>query len=71
MKKVYDFGDDLFLAIAFVTFAIGIVTRLLGIDCVLLGITITAHNFISLSMMSLIFSIALSLYELAKKSQLK
>ena len=67
MKKVYNLGDDLFLAIAFVTFSIGIVSRLLEIDYFFWGIT--PHNLISLSMMCLIFSIALSLYDIANSAK--
>jgi hypothetical protein len=67
MKKVYNFGDDLFLAIAFVTFAIGVVSRLLEIDSFWWGVT--PQNLISLSMMCLIFSIALSLYDIASSSK--
>ncbi|MFA5363331.1 MAG: hypothetical protein WC335_08885 [Candidatus Omnitrophota bacterium] len=63
MKKAYNFGDDLFLAMAFVTFAVGVVSRLLGIDSFWWGVT--PHNLIALSMACLIFSIALSLYDIA------
>ena len=67
MKKVYNFGDDLFLAIAFVTFAVGVVSRLLEIDSFWWGVT--PQNLISLSMMCLIFSIALSLYDIANSAK--
>ncbi|MDD2703312.1 MAG: hypothetical protein PHC33_04845 [Candidatus Omnitrophica bacterium] len=67
MKKVYNFGDDLFLAAAFVTFAVGGVSRLLEINSFWWGIT--PHNLISLSMMSLVFSIALSLYDIANSGK--
>ena len=67
MKKVYNLGDDVFLAIAFVTFTIGIVSRLLEINSFFWGVT--PQNLISLSMMCLIFSIALSLYDLANSQK--
>jgi hypothetical protein len=63
MKKIYNVGDDLFLAIAFVTFIVGGVLRLLGISTLFWGIT--ARDVIQFSVMCLLFSIALSLYDLA------
>ncbi len=67
MKKVYNLGDDLFLAIAFVSFTVGVVSRLLEIDSFFWGIT--PQHLISLSMMCLIFSIALSLYDIASSAK--
>lgn len=63
MKKVYHLGDDLFLAFAFVTFIVGGVLRLLGIPTLFWGIT--TRSVVSLSVICLLFSIALSLYDLA------
>lgn len=63
MKKVYNLGDDLFLAIAFVSFMIGGVLRLLGIDEIAWGIT--SRSLVFNAVMCLLFSIALSLYDLA------
>jgi len=62
MRKVYRLGDDLFIAIAFVSFVIGIILRLMGIEDLPLGIDTKAVLFFS--MMCLLFSIALSLYDL-------
>lgn len=63
MKTVYHVGDDLFIAAAFVTFILGGIFNLLGIDTLFWGIT--PKNLIVLSMMCLLFSIALSLYDVA------
>lgn len=63
MKKVYHLGDDLFLATAFVTFMVGGVLRLLGISTLFWGIT--TRSVVQLSVICLLFSIALSLYDLA------
>jgi len=56
-------GDDLFIALAFVTFILGGVFKLMGFSNLLWGIT--PANLIFLSMMCLLFSIALSLYDVA------
>lgn len=63
MKKIYNIGDDLFLASAFMTFMVGGVLRLLGITTLFWGIT--TRSIIQLSVICLLFSIALSLYDLA------
>lgn len=63
MKKVYHLGDDLFLATAFVTFMVGGVLKLLGISTLFWGIT--TRSVVQLSVVCLLFSIALSLYDLA------
>lgn len=63
MKTVYHVGDDLFIALAFVTFILGGLFGLLGINNLIWGIT--PQNLIFLSMMCLLFSIALSLYDVA------
>lgn len=63
MKKMYNIGEDLFIATAFVTFIIGGVLKLLGIDDLFWGIT--ARSVIGLSIMTLLFSMALSLYDMA------
>ena len=63
MKKVYNLGDDLFLAVAFVSFMIGVVLKLLGIEDI--GWGVTARALIMNALMCLLFSIALSLYDLA------
>ena len=63
MKKVYHLGDDLFIACAFVSFLLGATFKLLGINSLFYGIT--PKNLISLSAFCLLFSIALSFYDLA------
>jgi hypothetical protein len=63
MKKVYNMGEDLFLAIAFVTLTIGGVLKLIGINEVFLGIT--SRNLILLAVVSLLFSITLSMSDIA------
>ncbi|RKY40720.1 MAG: hypothetical protein DRP76_01315 [Candidatus Omnitrophota bacterium] len=62
MRKVYRLGDDLFIAIAFVSFVIAIVLRLMGIEDLPLGLN--TQEVLFLSMVCLLFSIALSLYDL-------
>ena len=66
MKKNYLIGGDLFIASAFVTFIIGAVLYLLGIRVILWNIT--PVMLVKLSYWCLLFSIALSLIETAKKS---
>lgn len=61
MKKVYNVGDDLFCAIAFISFVVGIVLRLLTISKVPFGVNHVEVLFFS--MMCLLFSIALSLLD--------
>jgi hypothetical protein len=63
MKKVYHVGDDLFIALAFVTFILGGLFKLLGINKLIYGIT--PLNLIFLAVVCLLFSIALSLYDVA------
>jgi len=65
MKKVYRLGDDIFIALAFVSFAVGIFIRLLSISKVAFGINYIEVLFFS--MMCLLFSVALSLYDLNLK----
>jgi len=63
MKKMYNIGEDIFIATAFVTFIIGGVLKLLGINELIWGIT--SRSVIGLSFMTLLFSMALSLYDMA------
>lgn len=63
MKKMYNIGEDLFIAAAFVTFIIGGVLGLLGIKVLFWGIT--TRSIIGLSIISLLFSMALSMYDIA------
>ncbi len=65
MKNVYRLGDDLFIAIAFVSFMIGLVLRLLEIKKAFWGIT--TIGILRFSVMCLLFSIALSLLDLSHK----
>jgi hypothetical protein len=67
MKKVYNLGDDLFLAIAFMSFVIGAVLKLLGIENI--GWGVTARGLIINAVICLLFSIALSLYDVAHAPQ--
>jgi len=62
MRKVYSVGDDLFVAMAFISFVIGIALRILSLSDVPFGISYKEILFFA--MMCLLFSIALSLYEL-------
>lgn len=62
MKNVYRLGDDFFVALAFVSFMIGVFLRLLSDSKVPMGINYKECFF--LAMMSLLFSIALALHDL-------
>lgn len=62
MKNVYRVGDDFFVALAFVSFVIGIVLRVLSFSQVPFGINFKEALF--LAMMCLMFSIALNLHDL-------
>lgn len=64
MKKVYSITDDLFMVIAFVAFMVGVVTKLLVISPIFWGIT--PIQLFNGALMCLLFSIALSLRDLAK-----
>ncbi|MFH1767707.1 MAG: hypothetical protein ABH858_00915 [Candidatus Omnitrophota bacterium] len=67
MKKNYLVCGDIFIAVAFSTFIIGTVVRLLNIKTIFLGIT-PGHLW-KLSVWCILFSIALSLIDLASKKQ--
>lgn len=69
MKNIYYLGGDLFLAIAFVSFIIGVVSKLLGIDTVWLGIT--SSQIVCGGFASLLFSIALNISELTTAQRKK
>ncbi len=64
MKKTYNLGEDLFLAVAFVSFVVGTVLKLFGINDIAWGIT--SRNLIGNAVVCLLFSIALSLYDVAR-----
>ena len=65
MKKNYLICGDIFIAAAFSAFIIGSVTYLLGIKYIIWNIT--SLSLVKLSYWCLLFSIALSLMEMAKK----
>jgi len=67
MRKVYSVGDDLFVALAFISFVVGIALRVLSFSDVPFGVSYKEILFFS--MMCLLFSIALSLYELNQAKQ--
>ncbi len=62
MKSMYSVGDDFFIAMAFISFVVGIGLRILSISEIAFGINYKEVLFFA--MMCLLFSIALSLYEL-------
>lgn len=65
MKNVYPLGDDFFIAMAFISFMVGVILRLLGIDDV--GFGITPRGILFFSTMCLLFSISLSLYDITRE----
>jgi hypothetical protein len=67
MRKVYSVGDDLFVALAFISFVVGIALRVLSASGVSFGISY--REILFFAMMCLLFSIALSLYELNQSKQ--
>lgn len=64
MRKVYPIGEDIFIASAFVSFLIAMVVRVVDLTPLPLGITPT-HIF-NFSMICLLFSISLSLRDMAQ-----
>ena len=64
MKKVYPIGEDIFIASAFVSFLIAMVVRVVDLTPLPLGIT-PSHIF-NFSMICLLFSISLSLRDMAQ-----
>ena len=64
MKKTYEIGEDLFILIAFVAFVVGVVLRLLDISPIIWGIT--TAQLLKGTVACLLFSIALSVRELAR-----
>ncbi|MBU0503803.1 MAG: hypothetical protein ABH882_01070 [Candidatus Omnitrophota bacterium] len=63
MKKTYNLSGDIFIAAAFIILPVGILLKLLGIEALIWGIT--ASGLIKLTGLSLLFSIALNLHDLA------
>ncbi|MFH1577457.1 MAG: hypothetical protein ABIC18_00080 [Candidatus Omnitrophota bacterium] len=64
MKQTYHIGDDLFLVLAFSGFMVAVVAKLLGISLLFWGVT--SIQLFGGSIVCLLFSIALSLREVAK-----
>lgn len=67
MKKVYRVGDDIFIAMAFVSFVVGIFLKLLGITEIAGEVSTPSLLFFALA--CLLFSIALSLFDLARRGE--
>lgn len=67
MKKVYRVGDDIFIAVAFVSFIVGIFLKLLGITEIAGGIS--TQSLLSFALACLLFSIALSLFDLTRREE--
>ena len=67
MRKIYSVGDDLFVALAFISFIVGVALRILSFSDIPFGIDYREVLFFSV--MCLLFSIALSLYELNQNKQ--
>jgi hypothetical protein len=67
MRQVYSVGDDLFVALAFISFVVGIALRILSFSGIPFGINY--REILFFAMMCLLFSIALSLYELNQSKQ--
>lgn len=63
MKKTYNLSGDIFIAAAFVLLPVGILLKFSGIEVLFWGIT--ASGLIKLTGLSLMFSIALNLHDLA------
>ncbi len=66
MKKEYLITGDVFIAASFVTFILGGMFKLIGINVILWSIT--PMSLLKFSYWALLFSIALSLIDIAKKS---
>jgi len=68
MKKIYPIGEDIFIATAFVSFVIALgvtaVTKIAEISLLPFGLT-PSHIF-NFSMICLLFSISLSLRDMAQ-----
>ena len=64
VKKTYEVGEDLFIIIAFVAFIVGMILRVSEISPIIWGITTT--QLLQGTVVCLLFSIALSVRELAR-----
>ncbi|MCM8823147.1 MAG: hypothetical protein NC822_00525 [Candidatus Omnitrophica bacterium] len=69
MKKDYLVCGDIFIAGGFVTFIVGVFLKLVGINEIILGVT--SLELIKVSYWFLLFSIALSLIDIAHKGDKK
>jgi hypothetical protein len=67
MKKVYPIGEDIFIATAFVSFLVALVVRVVDLTPLPLGVT-PSHIF-NFSLICLLFSISLSLRDMAQGKQ--
>ena len=67
MRKIYSVGDDLFVAMAFIGFVVGIALRILSLSDMPFGVS--SREVLFFAMMCLLFSIALSLYELNQSNK--
>ncbi|MDD4907774.1 MAG: hypothetical protein PHJ00_01775 [Candidatus Omnitrophica bacterium] len=65
MRKVYPIGEDIFIASAFVSFLVAMVVKVVDLTPLPLGVT-PSHIF-SFSLICLLFSIALSLRDMAQQ----
>ncbi len=66
-KRLYNLGEDFFIATAFCGFVISGLSKLIGVKDLFWGITI--HDVVKLSFFCLLFSIALSLYDLTHENK--
>jgi len=65
MRKIYPLGDDFFIALAFISFVVGIILKLMGIDTI--GFGVTNNSIFYFATMCLLFSVALSLYDITRE----
>lgn len=61
MKNVYRVGDDFFVAMAFISFVVGVVVRIFDATKISLGVSY--KEAMALSFLCLLFSIALTLHD--------
>jgi len=66
MKTMYRVGDDFFIAVAFITFIVGIVLHVMDRS---IGMNINSQFILFLSAVCLLFSIALSLCDVNQRSK--
>jgi len=66
MKTMYRVGDDFFIAVAFITFVVGIILHIMDVT---VGIGINSQFVLFLSALCLLFSIALSLCDVNQRNK--